>query len=324
MLRRVSLLALIVCAVSACGTALAGEAKPELVIEVAQRTSGGLEVTPLVLLDPAPVYQQSRYDEPQDGTRLAAVQLKVTNNGVDDQLIGPTGTVLFRGSDGKRYLDSLLHTSAGPMFDQLRLAPGETMVGYATAEIPEDKTVDAVLFSYGYRPSEETLVWQAAGQAVKDAPKTPARKGDKATVHRMGEQVEITGHAVVGQSEGAEVSLKLAATKVIDPAEPTKDVRPGPDRRLVGVEFVVDNVGKAPYDDIDSDADLRIFALHDEADEFVTSHVYGATEEHGMPLSPGDADTWTVLFEVPTDFVMDRISFSPSFGNKVATVWATN
>jgi hypothetical protein len=50
--------------------------------------------------------------------------------------------------------------------------------------------------------------------------------------------------------------------------------------------------------------------------------VYGTTEENGMPLSPGDADKWTVLFEVPTDFVMDRISFSPSFGSKVATIWA--
>jgi len=321
---RVSLLALVVCAVSACSTAIAGEAKPEFVIGVAQRTNEGLEVTPLVLLDPAPVYKESSYDEPQEGTRLVAVQLKVTNRGVEDQLIGPTGTVLFRGGDGKRYLDSLLQTSAGPMFDQLRLAPGEAMVGYATAEVPSEVPVAGVLFSYGYEPSKEALVWQAAGRAVKEAPKTPARKDDKATVQRLGEPVEITGPSVITGSEGDEVRLKLAATKVIDPAEPNPDVLLSPDRRLVGVEFTVENVGEDPYTDLESGADLRIFALHNKSDEFVTSDVNGTTEDHGLPLAPGASDTWHVLLQVSTDFVMDRISFSPSFGDEVATIWATN
>jgi len=227
--------------------------------------------------------------------------------------------VHFHTSDGETRDDSLLDTAAGPMFDQLRLAPEQSIVGYVTAEIPADVTVEKIDFQYDVALEKETLVWTTAGQAVKDAPDPPTRRNDKATVHPMAERAEVTGTV-----EGVEVSLAVAATRVVDPAEPTQDVRPGPDRRLVGVEFAVENVGSAPYNDIDSDADLRIFGVHNAADEFVRAHVYGASEVTGMPLRPGGVDTWTVLFEVPADFVLDRVSFSPSYGERVATLWATN
>ena len=304
--------------VSACSAAVAGEAHPAPVVGVTQRMDVGLDVTPFVLLDPAPVYEGG-FGDPADGTRLVAVQFAVTNKGREDQLIGPVGTVHFHASDGKTYDDSLTDTSAGTMFDQLRLAPEQTMVGYVTAEIPEDASVDSVDFEYGYEPHAERLTWRTTGQGVREVPEPPARKDDGATVHRKGEAVEITG-----EDDDGEVTLEVAATELVDPAEPTQDVRPGPDRRLVGVEFAVANTGDRPYDDIDNDADLRIFAVHDEADEFVTSHVYGASEVHGMPLAPGAEDTWTVLFEVPADFEIDRVSFSPSYFGEVATIWQAN
>ncbi|MFL6121939.1 DUF4352 domain-containing protein [Actinophytocola sp.] len=314
-----SLVALALCVLSGCSTALAGEARPDLVIGVAQRTDEGLAVTPLVLLDPAPLYKTSEYDDVESGTRLVAVQFKVTNTGERDQLIGPVGTVSFHTGDGKTLDDSLHETAAGPMFDQLRLGPEQTMVGYVTAEIPEGTTVDEVGFSYGYEPHAQTLTWRTAGQAVRAVPEPPAREDDKATVHRMGEAVKISGQT----GEGT-VTLEVAPGRLVDPAEATDQVRPGPEHRLVGVEFTVSNTGDQPYDDIDNDADLRIFALHDKADEFVESHVYGASEVHGMPLAPGADDTWTVLFEVPADFEVDRISFSPSYGSRVATIWQAN
>jgi hypothetical protein len=317
MRRWMALLSLLL--VSACSTAVAGEARPDSVIGVTQRLNVGLDVTPLVLLDPAPLYRTGDFDDIADGTRLVAVQFAVTNRGDEDQLIGPVGTVRFHTDDGKTYDDSLSDTSAGPMFDQLRLAPEQTMVGYVTAEIPEDTTVDEVDFAYGYEPNEDTLSWRTAGQAVEDVPDPPARKDDKATVHRMREAVEITG-----EDDDGEVTLKVAPTRLVDPAEPTQDVQPRRDRRLVGVEFTVKNTGDEPYDDIDNDADLRIFAVHDKADEFVTSHVYGASEVHGMPLAPGADDTWTILFEVSADFEVDRVSFSPSYFGKVATIWQAN
>lgn len=309
-----SLLALCM-TVSACGTEVVGAAEPVLVLGVTQRSADGLDVTPLVLLDPAPLYQRSRYDEPREGDRLVAVQFRVTNRGPEDQLIGPTGTIHLHGSDGESYADSLLDTSAGPMFDQLRLAQGQTMVGYAAAEVPEDVTVDAVDFE----ADRETLRWETAGLAVTDAPEPPARKDDRATVHAMGEKAEVTG-----ERDGVEVSLAVTATRVIDPAEPTQELRPGPDRRLVGVEFAVANIGAESYGDVEDDADLRIFAVHNAADEFVRSDVYGASEANGMPLRAGGVDTWTVLFEVPTNFTVDRVSFSPSYGDRVASIWVTN
>jgi hypothetical protein len=317
-----SLLALVLCTVTACSSAVAGTAEPVLVLGVTQRTEvgGGLDVTPLVLLDPAPYYRSTRHDELDEGHRLVALRLAVTNRAEEDQLIGPTGTVHFLGSDGKTYDNySFDETSAGSMFDQLRLAPGQTMVGFLTAQLPEDVTVDAVDFAMKDVDGEEALRWEAAGQAVPEAPALPGRADDETTVHPLGEEAEVAG-----EREGVEVALRVAATRIIDPAEPTEEVRPGDDRRLVGAEFAVRNVGDATYDDVDPDADLRIFAVHNAEDEFVVAHVYGATEKNGMPLAAGAEDTWTVLFEVPADFELDRISYSPSYGDNSATLWSVN
>jgi hypothetical protein len=318
MRRWLSLLALMLGTVSACGTAVAGMAEPELVLGVTQRihVGGGLDVTPLVLLDPAPYYSQGSHDDLEEGKRLVALRLAVANRAKEDQLVGPTGTVHFYGSDGKTYDNySFDETSAGPMFDQLRLAPGQTMVGYLTAQLPKDVTVKAVDFEM----RDETLRWEAAGQAVDNAPALSERSGDEATVHPMGEEAEVAG-----ESDGVDIDLRVTATRIIDPAEPTAQVYPRDGRRLIGVEFAVHNVGDNAYDDVDSDADLRIFAVHNAADEFVRDHVHGATEKNGMPLAPGAEDTWTVLFEVPADFQVDRISYSSSYGSDSATIWSAN
>ena len=315
--RLVSLLATVLVALTACSTAIAGTAVADKVIGVTQR-GGDLEVTPQVLLDPAPLYQKYSGDEVEEGTRLVALRLKVTNRGTEDDLVGPTGTVTFFGSDGEEYLESFLDTSAGPMFDQLRLAPGQTIVGWLTIELPDDVTLAELTFETGTVRSGEVLRWDTEGQAVATAPAPPTRKDDRTEVLAMGDAREFTG-----DSEGVEVTMKVRATRVVDPAQPTDDVRAGTDRRLVGVEFAVENVGDEAYDEIESDADLRIFGVHNAADEFVRHHLDG-TSANVMPLRPGGVDTWTVLFEVPEDFVVDRVSYSSSYGRDSVSVWATN
>lgn len=312
-------LVLVLGLVAGCATAVAGDARPEKVIGVTQTSTvrGALDVTPLALVDPAPILTEGGFDETDEGTRLLALQLKVTNAAAWDQLIGPVGLVKFHGSDGRTYDDSILDTSAGAMLDQLRLAPKQTMIGYVTAEIPEDVTVDSVDVSAGYGPRDEVLTWDTDGQEVTEPPKLPARSGPGPQTHDLG-----AARPVAGRGDGGEYRLTVAATKVTDPAETTDpEIQVGSGQRLVGVDFTVHNDGKTSYSDVESDADLRIFAVQNKEDEAYSSHVYGATEEHGMPLSPGEDDTWHVLFLVPADFVVDRVSFSPSFGDTVATIW---
>lgn len=312
---------LVLFATTACSTAVAGTATADKVIGVTQRaTAGGaLEVTPLVLLDPAPVDSAGEFDQPDEGTRLVAVQYRVTNRGEEDRLIGPTGAIHFHGSDGNAYDVSFLETTAGPTFSQIRLAPEQSMVGYHLAEIPEDVTVEEIDFVADEFREKETLRWTVAGQAVAEAPEPPARAADGGpTVHPMGEENEITSKRL---DNGDEMRISVAATEVVDPAEPAGEVRPGRDRRLVGVEFTVRNVGENPYSDNADDEDPGIFAVHNAADEFVVSHVHGTFVRGGMPLAAGADDVWTVLFEVPKDFEVDRVSFSPTIGEHAVTLW---
>lgn len=319
MRRWVSPLALVLGLVSGCSAAVAGEATPVKVVGVTQTaTAGGLAVTLLAMVDPAPVYKDSEYaPEPDEGTRLAAARFTITNIGPEDRLIGPVGRVRFHGSDGKSYDDSLVATSAGAMLDQLRLAPRQTMIGYLTVELPGGVTVSSVDFVADYVGGDETLTWETEGQSVKEAPPLPARTGDGPKTWHAGEKATIEG-----ESSGEKFRLTLAPTKVTDPAQTTDErIQVGPGARLLGVDFVVRNEGDTPYSDVESDADLRIFAVQNAGDEAITSHVYGASQDHGMPLMPGTDDTWHVLFVVPSDFEVDRVSFSPSFGSQVATVW---
>jgi hypothetical protein len=315
-------LGIVLCLVSACvpASAIAGDAVPANVVGVTQTSTvdGALDVTPLALVDPAPVYKESEYgSEPEEGTRLVAIQFKVTNSASEDQLIGPVGRVRFHTSDGRTLDDSLIKTSAGAMLDQLRMAPKQTMIGYLTAEIPDGVTVTSVDFKTDSITAKQVLTWDTTGQEVKEPLKLPARTGEGPKTEKAGVE-----RVVEGSYQADEYRLTIAATTMTDPAETDDpEIRIGPDRRLLRIDFTVHNDGKIPYSDVQSDADLRTFAVQNEEDEAYTSHVYGATEEHGMPLMPGDEDTWHVLFEVPTDFVVDRVSFSPSFGHKVATVW---
>lgn len=134
----------------------------------------------------------------------------------------------------------------------------------------------------------------------------------------MGEESEITSKRL---DNGDEMRISVAATKI---AEPAGEVRPGRDRRLVGIEFAVRNTGDNPYRDNADDEDPGIFAVHNAADEFVVSHVYGTVVQGGMPLAAGAADVWTVLFEVPHDFEVDRVSFSPTIGEHAVTLWTVS
>src|SRR5262245_36717974 len=102
-----------------------GGAGPPKVIGATQTSTVDvpLDVTPLALVDPAPVSEEYEHVAGADeGARLVAVQFRVTNAGAVDKLIGPGGLVRFRGSDGKDYGESVVETSAGAMLDQLQLA----------------------------------------------------------------------------------------------------------------------------------------------------------------------------------------------------------
>ena len=317
MRRWLSLLVFVVCTVSGCVQAEAGQAVPNWVIGV-PRTShalGPIDVVPQVLVDPAPVFENVYGLAPAEGTHLVAVRWSLTNTGPDDVLVGTAGETHYLGSDGRRYEDSLVDTTAGPRLGQLRLASKQSMVGFVTAEIPDGVTVDRVEFTGGYR-AEDELTWDAAGRAVKKASEAPRRRGGGPETTPLGTEREVAG-----AYQGTNYKLRLTTTKITDPAEPRAGMPAVEGLRFLAVDFAVRNDGENAYDDARDQTDYRIFAVHDARDEEVTSVVYGAFAEKGGPLAPGEANTWTTYFQVPTDFQVDRVSFSPSFGNRVVTIW---
>jgi hypothetical protein len=288
-----------------CTTAVAGSpAQPEV---VGMTQSGDhLDVTLVSFVDPAPLYLANQYDRaPEDGTRLVAAQLRVRNTGDDDYLVDPTTEV--SGTAGGKKADPFGEdTSAGVMLDQVSLAPGQTVLGYVTYDVPDGVRMSEVR----YEPMGATpMIWQVAvgGKPQPPTPSPDARKG----AHRQGEPTVI-------EADGARLSM--SPTQVTDPASPQDKVLVGTGQHVVQVDFaVVENTGQQTMGD---DPSLRIMTLFDAADESVQAQVYSMEASVEHPLTAGVPATWPVQFVAPDGFVPDHVSFRPEFGDTTTTTWA--
>ncbi|TDQ04111.1 DUF4352 domain-containing protein [Labedaea rhizosphaerae] len=300
---RITTCLLAVTVLAGCTTSVPGTPESRPVVGT-MTSGGGLDVTLVSFVDPAPLYQADEYDsKPQDGDHLVAAQLRIHNTGDRDYLVDPITEASVLAA-GQEFDTSLAATSAGVMLDQVSLSPGQTVLGYVTFDVPEQVRTTQVRFEPNHGAA---MLWQVGpnGKPHPPVPWPDARK----SVHRMGEQATIT-------SEGRQ--LIVAPTKLTDPAPAQAQVDAGMGQHVVQVDFTVfANTG--PTTD---DPSLRIMTIYDNADQPVNAHIYSMEASVERPLTVGEQTTWPVQFVVPDGFVPDHISFRPEFGRTTTTSWA--
>ena len=299
---RITTCVLAVTVLAGCTTTVSGAPETPPVVGT-MISGGGLDVTLVSFVDPAPVFLASEYDsKPQAGDRLVAAQFRVHNTSERDYLVDPITAVSVL-ANGKEYDTSLAATSAGVMLDQVSLAPDQTVLGYVTMDVPEQERATQVRFELR---RGAPMIWQVSpgGKPRPPMPWPDARK----SVHRLGEQATIT-------SDGNQ--LVVAPTKLTDPAPEQPRVAAGFGQHVVQVDFTV--FANTPTTD---DPILRIMTVYDNADQPVRADINSMEASVEHQLTVGAQTTWPVQFVVPDGFVPDHVSFRPEFGDTTTTLWA--
>lgn len=84
---------------------------------------------------------EPNFGRPADGMRLVAVQVTYHNVGTGDVDEFAEAALEIVDPDGQEWRASFLGTSAGPGFDgEVKLAPGDSRVGFVTFELPQATT----------------------------------------------------------------------------------------------------------------------------------------------------------------------------------------
>jgi hypothetical protein len=112
--------------------------------QLADRLPGEkLSVTPLKVMDPTPATAGVR-----PGRRAYSMQLRLRNVGTKTWPLNPEIATTFIDSHGRNWIPGFVTTTAAPPFKQLHGAPGTPpQTGWVTAELPDDVTIVAMVFS---------------------------------------------------------------------------------------------------------------------------------------------------------------------------------
>lgn len=158
-------------------------------------------------------------------------------------------------------------------------------------------------------PGNDTAA--ATTESAKPTPKA------KPSASRLGDSIRLAASAT---------TLRVTASSVIDPVYSDNEyVAPAPGKRFVGVELILENVGKTGVNETPPNAARLIYGndrqatsayvLSDECD------ILGFTD---VNLAPGDRRMGCVAFEIPEGDAPRKIQYTPTSGMSTQTgEWLT-
>jgi len=108
--------------------------------------------------DPA---RGSDFYSPDKGNRFVAVQFKLTNVGTAAYDDSPSNGAVVVDADGQRFDATIADVTAGPSMDSgLKMAAGDSALGYIVFEVPKASKLRSVQFTLDSGFAEETGQWQ--------------------------------------------------------------------------------------------------------------------------------------------------------------------
>jgi Domain of unknown function (DUF4352) len=123
-----------------------------------------LAVSVTKVVDPAEPTDE--FSAPAGGHRLVAVQFRIANTGSKEYVDDITSDVQLVDNKGQTYDPTFDEVSAGPAIDEVRIAPGDSRLGYVAFEIPSGVRLATAQFVPDSGLADETGQWRLpAGQA---------------------------------------------------------------------------------------------------------------------------------------------------------------
>jgi Domain of unknown function (DUF4352) len=123
-----------------------------------------LAVTLTKVVDPAEPTDE--FSAPSGDHRLVALQFRIANPGSKEYVDDIAGDVELVDDKGQTYDPTFVEVSAGPAIDEVRIAPGDSRLGYIAFEIPSGVRLATAQFVPDSGLADETGQWRLpAGQA---------------------------------------------------------------------------------------------------------------------------------------------------------------
>ena len=128
-----------------------------------------IAATVVRVVDPA--RPASDFDEPEAGTRVVGVRLKLVNTGSTVYSDSPVDGSVLVDKAGQSFTAELASISAGASFPgSVKISPGSTRLGYVVFAVPNSSTVDSFQFTLDSGFADQTAEWSVAGPHRRNPP----------------------------------------------------------------------------------------------------------------------------------------------------------
>lgn len=297
-------------------TTESNEALPEGVVESGSPVAPGttvrvagfdgdlLDVTLAEVVDPA---TPGDFGEPEAGSRLIGLRLVIVNAGEEVWSDSPLNSLAVIADDNTQHSGSFLSVQEGPGFADTTAGPGDVRQGWMSVELPESVAIGRVRYTPDSGFADDFAEWTM----------------DLASVTVASEPVVTTPQAGVGDTVTLasfdDVPIAITVGAMEDPAEPGEYSEPQDGNRLAAVELTLENAGSTNYED--SVGNIAA-AVTIEGYSFRTTFsetAAGAGFDGSLVLTPGDVRTGWIVFEVPAEFEIAKltVALDSGFGPEV-------
>jgi hypothetical protein len=151
-----------------------------------------------------------------------------------------------------------------------------------------------------------TVIKTVTSEPAKPVTKTAAPAAGGAAPALLGDLLTVDAHGT---------TLKVRATRVIDPLPAGEYDTPAAGKRYVGVEIAVKNVGDRPYTDSVANGATLVLKDDEQADATIVS---GGQCSDGfstdVKIAAGDKRVGCIAFEIPSARSLRAFQFTPDSG----------
>lgn len=258
-----------------------------------------LDVTLAEVLDPA---TPGLFD-PEPGNRYMGLRFVITNRGDGVWSDSPSNSVSVIGDDNTQHSATFADIVEGTHFASTTAAPGDLRQGWIVVELPVATAPSRIRYTPSSGFADETAEWDLM-LPVADTPVQPLVTAPTAGV----------GDAISLMSLD-EIPVAVTIDAIADPAEGSNSFsQPVEGFRFVAIQLTLVNEGSSNYQD-----SVGNLAAAITQDGFSYSTTFAESKagpgfEGSVLLTPGDIRTGWIVFEVPLEQKLAKVSIALDSG----------
>jgi hypothetical protein len=263
-----------------------------------------LDVTLAEVVDPA---TPGLFSEPTTGSRLIGLRLMVTNAGDTVWSDSPSNAISVIADDNTQHTSAFASIEEGTGFADTTTSPGDFRQGWVVVELPDGASMSRVRYTPNSGFADDFAEWDMSLGTV-----------EVAVAHAVTVPDATVGDTIT-LMDFDDIPVAMTVNAVVDPAEPGDFSDPQDGSRLVAVQLTLTNEGSVNYEDSVGNIAAVITSEGYSFSTTFSDTKAGPGFEGSVVLTPGDVRTGWIVFEVPIDLEVVKITaaLNSGFGPEV-------